>query len=175
MAESFPEGSQRTGKQCRERWHNHLDPTLSHAPFTLEEDQKLIRLQSKFDNKWTEISKRMPGRSDNAVKNRWNSSLCKLAVNVSIGRKRSAAVIFDENETHAHQHAGETEFPCAVRSLRGIPFAARVETASLKCAYGIDLTNCFAQNCCNVARYGFRSSSGLVRRTRCFAHHEPGM
>lgn len=67
----------RTGKQCRERFKNHLDPNLLKNPWTPEEDQKLIDLHSKFGNQWTRISSFFVGRTDNSIKNRWNSTLKK--------------------------------------------------------------------------------------------------
>jgi len=67
----------RIGKQCRERWKDHLDPCINKNPWTLEEDFQLIELRNQIGNKWVEISKIMKGRSDNAIKNRWNSTLAK--------------------------------------------------------------------------------------------------
>ena len=65
----------RVGKQCRERWHNQLDPSLKKGPFTPEEDALLIKLTNEIGNKWSQIAKLMPGRSDNALKNRHYSAL----------------------------------------------------------------------------------------------------
>jgi len=63
----------RTGKQCRERWNNHLNPDLRKGVFDEEEDLQLMRLHNKLGNKWSAISKLMPTRSENCLKNRWNS------------------------------------------------------------------------------------------------------
>ncbi|OHS96325.1 hypothetical protein TRFO_09951 [Tritrichomonas foetus] len=68
----------RVGKQCRERWRNFLDPNVKHEPWTQEEDDKLIRLHEAYGNHWVKIALFIPGRSDNTVKNRWNSTLKKL-------------------------------------------------------------------------------------------------
>ncbi|CEL92647.1 unnamed protein product [Vitrella brassicaformis CCMP3155] len=71
-------GTYRLGKQCRERWTNHLDPTITRTEWTEEEDALLLAEQESIGNKWSDISKKLPGRTENAVKNRWNSLKRKI-------------------------------------------------------------------------------------------------
>ena len=70
VAEQIP---YRTAKQCRERWVNHLAPTISKKEWTLEEDLQLIYLAKKFDRHWSAISKNMKGRAPLACRNHFNA------------------------------------------------------------------------------------------------------
>lgn len=84
LAEKLPG---RISKQCRERWHNHLSPEVIKTEWTTEEDEKLIEYQKKWGNKWSKIAALLPGRTDNAVKNRWNSSLKRRLERIEKGQQ----------------------------------------------------------------------------------------
>ena len=74
----------RTPKQCRERWNNQLDPMINKGPWSREEDMVIAQKQKILGNKWAEIAKCLPGRTDTLVKNRWNTSV-KGRVNELLG------------------------------------------------------------------------------------------
>lgn len=74
----------RTSRQCRDRWINYLSPENSFKPWTLEEDKIIVDKVNEIGTKWSLISKQIPGRSDNSIKNRWYSNLkhkCMITMN----------------------------------------------------------------------------------------------
>jgi hypothetical protein len=67
--------SARTGKQCRERWNNHLDPGTRKRDWTREEDQIIFNYQQQHGNQWSKLAKFLVGRSDNTIKNHFYATL----------------------------------------------------------------------------------------------------
>ena len=74
VSEQFPG---RISRQCRERWFKHLDPSVNKSKWTLEEDLKIVRLFCQYGNSWSSIAKEIDGRTNDAIKNRFNSNLSK--------------------------------------------------------------------------------------------------
>ena len=107
----------RSAKQCRERWCNHLDPSIIKGNWTEEEDALILQRQKEMGNKWSKISKMLLGRTENAVKVRWKAldraakkaiALAKLGVEAGALDKAAREVIdkagFGEYFTHRTGH-----------------------------------------------------------------------
>ncbi|MCE3215674.1 hypothetical protein HAX54_003172 [Datura stramonium] len=77
-------GLQRCGKSCRLRWINYLRPDLKRGNFTEEEDELIIKLHSLLGNKWSVIAGRLPGRTDNEIKNYWNTHIKRKLISRGI-------------------------------------------------------------------------------------------
>lgn len=71
----------RSAKQCRERWLNHLDPSIRKEDWTPEEDQEIYQLYKKYGTSWSKLAREMKGRTENAIKNRFYSSIRSLIAN----------------------------------------------------------------------------------------------
>ncbi|CAL1391147.1 unnamed protein product [Linum trigynum] len=76
-------GLQRCGKSCRLRWINYLRPDLKRGAFSPQEEELIIHLHSLLGNRWSQIAARLPGRTDNEIKNFWNSTIKKRIKNMS--------------------------------------------------------------------------------------------
>ncbi|EEF27899.1 transcription repressor MYB6 [Ricinus communis] len=77
-------GLLRCGKSCRLRWINYLRPDLKRGNFTEEEDELIIKLHSLLGNKWSLIAGRLPGRTDNEIKNYWNTHIKRKLISRGI-------------------------------------------------------------------------------------------
>nr|ASK85760.1 transcription factor MYB15 [Fagopyrum tataricum] len=87
-------GLLRCGKSCRLRWINYLRPDIKRGNFDQDEEDLIIKLHALLGNRWSLIAGRLPGRTDNEVKNFWNSHLRKKLIRMGI----------DPNNHKPHQH-----------------------------------------------------------------------
>ena len=85
IAEKLPG---RMGKQCRERWYNHLDPNIKKGPWTEEEERIVLQAHAEMGTAWAQIAKLLDGRTDNSIKNWWYSSLRHRDSGASVQARR---------------------------------------------------------------------------------------
>ncbi|XP_039048553.1 transcription factor MYB102-like [Hibiscus syriacus] len=77
-------GLRRCGKSCRLRWANYLRPDIKRGKFSTEEEETIIQLHNVLGNKWSAIAARLPGRTDNEIKNYWNTHIKKKLLRMGI-------------------------------------------------------------------------------------------
>ena len=105
----------RSGKQCRERWCHHLNPDINKGEWSSEEDKALIQAHDEIGNRWVEISERLMGRTDNAIKNRWNSAALKRIMNKEVSPSLPASL--SRNRKRKSASAAAAAGPTAAKGL----------------------------------------------------------
>ncbi|KAK4775260.1 hypothetical protein SAY86_010195 [Trapa natans] len=130
-------GLKRCGKSCRLRWMNYLRPEIKRGNISLDEEDLIVRLHNLLGNRWSLIAGRLPGRTDNEIKNYWNTTLRKKAVSPVI-----YSIPLKTNYTHSQaksraKKSKSTVSRCAAKST---PFPATVTrphvTRAKPTAYG---------------------------------------
>ncbi|KAM7280052.1 hypothetical protein ACFE04_007186 [Oxalis oulophora] len=94
-------GLARCGKSCRLRWANHLRPNLKKGSFSHEEERLIVTLHAKYGNKWARMASRMPGRTDNEIKNYWNTRIKR--------RQRQGLPLYPPDVQPEHPQAQEQQ------------------------------------------------------------------
>ncbi|XP_010456131.1 PREDICTED: transcription repressor MYB6 [Camelina sativa] len=115
-------GLQRCGKSCRLRWINYLRPDLKRGAFSQDEENLIIELHAVLGNRWSQIAAQLPGRTDNEIKNLWNSCLKKklrlrgidpithkLLTEIESGSDDKPKPVEKSQQTYNHNHLVETE------------------------------------------------------------------
>ncbi|KAH7836050.1 hypothetical protein Vadar_032300 [Vaccinium darrowii] len=105
-------GLLRCGKSCRLRWINYLSPDVKRGNFSPEEEEAIIKLHDLLGNKWSKIASRLPGRTDNEIKNVWHTHLKKrLRKHDSMSEPSNNSPQFTSSEANINQVSGHVSHP----------------------------------------------------------------
>ncbi|XP_062074088.1 MYB-like transcription factor ODO1 [Humulus lupulus] len=96
-------GLRRCGKSCRLRWTNYLRPDLKRGLLTEAEEQLVIDLHARLGNRWSKIASRLPGRTDNEIKNHWNTHIKKKLLKMGIDPVTHEPLIINKDDRD-HDH-----------------------------------------------------------------------
>jgi hypothetical protein len=122
----------RIGKQCRERWHNHLNPQIRKDDWHIDEEWLLFLLHKSMGNSWAEIAKVIRGRTDNSIRNHWNSTMKKKLPEFGRNYERDLH-LYGHYETGHTCQVNDAELADCVRRKRGRS-AWDATTSNVRCS-----------------------------------------
>ncbi|KAJ1265040.1 hypothetical protein BS78_08G047600 [Paspalum vaginatum] len=139
-------GLQRCGKSCRLRWINYLRPDLKRGNFTAEEDDLIINLHGLLGNKWSLIAGRLPGRTDNEIKNYWNTHIRRKLLARGIDPKTHrplpvpATAVAAASSSHRQEHllAAARRSSCSPETSGGACCPSSDDEASAPALHDVD-------------------------------------
>ncbi|KAK4440838.1 Transcription factor [Sesamum alatum] len=124
-------GLKRTGKSCRLRWVNYLHPGLKRGKMTPHEERLVLELHSKWGNRWSRIARKIPGRTDNEIKNYWRTHMRKKAQE----RKKSTIVSPTSSSSSSSSSSSNSSSP-----TKGFGPTTEAEGRSFYDTGGVDIT-----------------------------------
>ncbi|XP_042416123.1 transcription factor MYB59-like isoform X1 [Zingiber officinale] len=101
-------GLNRPGKSCRLRWINYLHPGLKHGRFSPEEEKLVIQLHAEWGNRWSQIARSLPGRTDNEIKNYWRTHMRKKAQKLNLLSSPSCSSSSSSSSANISKHEIES-------------------------------------------------------------------
>ncbi|XP_037489487.1 transcription factor MYB93-like [Triticum dicoccoides] len=125
-------GLNRCGKSCRLRWTNYLRPDIKRGNFTDDEERLIITLHAGLGNKWSTIATHLEGRTDNEIKNYWNTHIRKKLLRMGVDPVTHQQLPRDQTNQHVNGAAAALLWAAAAASLGGLSTGALMQAQLLQ-------------------------------------------
>ncbi|MBA0639645.1 hypothetical protein Goklo_022671 [Gossypium klotzschianum] len=122
-------GLNRTGKSCRLRWVNYLHPGLKRGKMTPHEERLVLELHAKWGNRWSRIARKLPGRTDNEIKNYWRTHMRKTA------QEKKRAIPISPSSSSSNCHSSSS----TVTAVDSLPSSGTGNIVSFYDTGGLDM------------------------------------